>query len=177
MAVSGCFKVATALFSALLLSLFGLSISWSQVPLGPVRGPDGDAAAIKAASTLDRDAGDMLAVQQVCTACHSSTQFLSTPRSWIRWEQVFAEMSRYGANPSDEQIDRITRYFQRNLTVVNVNTSPLDQLAPTLQVDQATAIAIASLREQKKFTGIDGLAKLAGVDKEILIALRSRIQF
>ena len=111
----------------------------AQLPARPVIDPVKELAAIKAASTLDDVPGDAEAVQQVCTACHSSSQFLGTPRSSSRWEQLFGQMAQQGARPTEEQIDQIVRYFQRNLMVINVNTSPLEELGPTLQTSDETA--------------------------------------
>jgi hypothetical protein len=152
----------------------GAATALAQVPtLDPAK----EAAAIKAASDLDDDPADARAVQQVCTACHSSSQFLSTPRSSGRWEQVFGEMARFGADPDDEQVDRIVRYFQRNLMVVNVNTSPPEELGPTLQTDPATTTAIVMRRAQKPFSGIADLAGIAGVNRSVLERLKDRLQF
>jgi DNA uptake protein ComE-like DNA-binding protein len=149
----------------------------AQLPARPVIDPAKELAAIKAASILDSDPADSVAVQQVCTACHSSSQFLGTPRSSSRWEQVFGQMAQQGAHPTDEQIDQIVRYFQRNLTVVNVNTSPLEELEPTLQIGPETSTAIVMRRAQRKFTGIADLATIAGVDRSVLERLKDRLQF
>ena len=63
-------------------------------------------------------------------------------------------MARLGARPNDAQVNQIVRYFQRNLTVVNVNTSPLEELGPTLQTDPETTTAIVLRRSQRRFAGI-----------------------
>ena len=116
-------------------------------------------------------------MQQVCTACHSSSQFLGTPRSSSRWEQLFGQMAQQGARPTDAQVDQIVRYFQRNLTVINVNTSPLEELGPTLQTNDETATAILMRRGQRKFTGIADLAGIPGVNRRVLELLGDRLQF
>ena len=102
--------------AVLALGLFALIWypAYAQLPARPVLDPAKELAAIKAASTLDSDPADSRAVQQVCTACHSSSQFLGTPRSSSRWEQVYGQMAQQGAHPTEEQIDQIVRYFQRN---------------------------------------------------------------
>jgi len=165
-----------AILSAGLLALFSHPAA-AQLPARPVIDPARELAAIKAASTLDSDPADSVAVQQVCTACHSSSQFLGTPRSSSRWEQVFGQMAQQGAHPTDEQVDQIVRYFQRNLTVVNVNTSPLEELEPTLQIGPETSTAIVMRRAQRKFTGITDLATITGVDRSVLELLKDRLQF
>ena len=149
----------------------------AQLPPRPVLDPVRELAAIKAASDLDDNPADAEAVQQVCTACHSSSQFLGTPRSSSRWEQLFGEMARLGANPSDAQVNQIVRYFQRNLTVVNVNISPADELVPTLQVGADVATAIIKRREQKKFATIADLGSIPGVNKRVLQKLGTKLEF
>ena len=149
----------------------------AQLPPRPVIDPAKELAAIKAASDLDKDPVDAEAVRDVCTACHSSSQFLGTPRSSSRWEQLFGQMAQQGARPNDEQVDRIVRYFQRNLMVVNVNTSPDEELGPTLQTSPETTAAITLRRMQRKFTGIADLATIPGVDRSVLLGLKDRLQF
>jgi len=152
---------------------------FAQAP--PPVTPAGDAKAeltnIEQASILDNDPTDAQAVREVCTRCHSSAQFLGTPRSPRRWTQVFGQMTEYGASPTDEQIDKIVRYFQRNLTVVNVNTSPAEELAPTLQVSNEVAGAIILRRMQKRIADITELATVPGVAPDKLAKLGDRLQF
>jgi len=149
----------------------------AQLPATPVIDPVTELAALKAASTMDNDPADAETVQQVCTACHSSSQFLATPRSSSRWEQVFGQMAQLGARPNDDQIDRIVRYFQRNLVVVNVNTSPDEELGPTLQTSPEATAAITLRRVQRKFSGLADLAAIPGVDRAVLERLKDRLQF
>ncbi|HWU56417.1 MAG TPA: hypothetical protein VN175_13000 [Rhizomicrobium sp.] len=161
------------------VSLFALlsGPAIAQLPPRPIIDPVKELAAIKAASTLDDVPGDAETVQQICTACHSSSQFLGTPRSSSRWEQVFGQMAQQGAHPNEEQIDQIVRYFLRNLTVINVNTSPLEELGPTLQTNDEVATAIVMRRSQRKFTGIADLASIPGVKRSVLEGLKDRLQF
>jgi DNA uptake protein ComE-like DNA-binding protein len=140
----------------------------------PVRALAGDLAAVKAASTLDNDPQDAVAVTAVCTVCHAASQFLSTPRSSGRWKQVYEEMSGYGADGTDNQLDQVVAYFQKNLTVINVNTSPVEDIEETLQVSDSVAATIMARRTQHPFTGIDDLSKVAGVDRAILEKLSAK---
>lgn len=165
------------LLSAALLGLLGIGTALAQLPARPVIDPAKELAAIKAASDLDSDPADAQAVQQICTACHSSSQFLGTPRSSSRWEQLFGQMAQLGARPDDAQVDQIVRYFQRNLTVINVNTSPMEELGPTLQTDPDATTAIVLRRGLRKFTGIADLAAIPGVKRSVLEQLKDRLQF
>jgi hypothetical protein len=159
------------------LFAFAGTAAIAQLPPRPAIDPAKELAAIKAASLLDSDPADSVAVRDVCTACHSSSQFLGTPRSSSRWEQVFGQMAQQGARPNEEQIDRIERYFQRNLIVVNVNTSPDEELGPTLQTTPEVTAAITLRRRLQKFTGISDLATIPGVDRSVLMGLKDRLQF
>ena len=156
------------------LAALVMASALAVITSSPVRALAGDLAAIKAASDLDPDPRDAQAVAAVCTVCHAASQFLSTPRGSDRWEQVFAEMSGYGADGTDEQLDRVVNYFQRNLTVVNVNTSPVEDVKETLQVSDQVAAAILARRQQRPFTGMDELGKFAGVDRAVLEKLSAR---
>ena len=157
--------------------MLGIGVAAAQLPARPTIDPAKELTAIKTASVLDDNPADSVAVQQVCTACHSSSQFLGTPRSSSRWEDLFGQMARQGAHPTDAQVDQIVRYFQRNLTVVNVNTSPMEELGPTLQTGDETTTAIVMRRAQKKFTGIADLAAIPGVNRSVLELLKDRLQF
>lgn len=171
--------IALALLAAMSASLApGLAVAKSNVaPPDTSIDPEKEAAHIKEVSVLDDDQNDMDAVQDVCTKCHSSFQYLTTPRSGERWETNWTEMTSYGADPTDEQVTRIVRYFLRNLTIVNVNLSPPEYLVPTLQVSDATANAIIARRSQRKFSGIADLETVPGIKKDVLKKLNTKLQF
>jgi DNA uptake protein ComE-like DNA-binding protein len=75
-------------------------------------------------------------------------------RAWDHWNDVFADMTRRGANGTDEQLARVTTYFLENLTLVNVNNSPADELAWVLGVRDDVAQAIIAGRQRKPFANI-----------------------
>jgi DNA uptake protein ComE-like DNA-binding protein len=158
-------KGSRVVLSCSIIALLGICAAAAQLPARPVLDPAKELAAIKSASILDSNPADSQAVQQVCTACHSSSQYLGTPRSSSRWEQVFGQMAQQGAHPTDQQVDQI------------VNTSPAEELGPTLQIDDAAATAIIMRRVQKKFAGIADLAAIPGVDRSVLELLKDRLQF
>ncbi len=83
-------------------------------------------------------------------------------------------MSGYGADGTDEQLDRVVNYFQRNLTVININTSPVEDIQQTLQVSDQVAVEIMTRRNQRSFIGIDDLGKIPGVDRSVLERLTAK---
>ena len=156
------------------LLLAGITCSLALAPAG-IRGVA--VAAPAPAATLAGDPADVQAVRLVCTRCHAAGMFLNSPRTWARWTEVFQRMTKRGANPTPEQVDHILRYFLENLTIVNVNRSPPDELAPVLGVSDQVADAIASRRARTPFRTMDELARVKGVNRVILQQRRSRILF
>ena len=120
---------------------------------------------------------DLQAVQKVCGRCHDPAMFQNEPRSWGRWNDVFADMTRRGANGTGEQLARVTEYFLENLTLVNVNSSPADELAWVLDVGDDVAQAIIARRRRQPFAGIAQLRAVPGVDPSKLEQRKSRILF
>ena len=57
------------------------------------------------------------AVQVVCGRCHTTAVFQNQPRSWSRWNDVFADMTTRGATGTDDQLAQVTSYFLENLTL------------------------------------------------------------
>ncbi len=120
---------------------------------------------------------DLEAVQTVCGRCHTTAVFLNKPRSWDRWNDVFADMTQRGANGTTEQLARVTTYFLENLTLVNVNTSPADELTGVLGIADDVAEAIVARRQHQPFADIAQLQAVPGVDPAKLELRKSRILF
>jgi competence ComEA-like helix-hairpin-helix protein len=120
---------------------------------------------------------DLQAVQTVCGRCHTIAVFENKPRSWDRWNDVFADMTKRGANGTDDQLARVTTYFLENLTLVNVNTSPADELTGVLGVGDDVAEAIIARRQRQPFANIAQLGAVPGVDPGKLEQRKSRILF
>lgn len=120
---------------------------------------------------------NLQAVQEVCGRCHKTALFMSEPRSWDRWNDVFADMTKRGASGTDEQLARVTSYFLENLTLVNVNSSPADELAWVLGVSDDVAQAIVARRARQPFANIAQLRAVPGVDPGKVEQRKSRIMF
>jgi competence ComEA-like helix-hairpin-helix protein len=82
-----------------------------------------------------------------------------------------------GANGTDEQLARVTRFFLENLTLVNVNTSAAEELAGVLGVNEEVAQAVIARRQQQHFSSVDQLRAIPGIDEDKLIERKSRILF
>ena len=103
--------------------------------------------------------------------------FLSQTRSWERWNDVFADMTQRGANGTDEQLAQVTTFFLENLTLVNINSSPAEELAGVLGVSDDVAQEIIARRERQPFANLVQLRAVPGVDAAKLDQRKSRILF
>ena len=129
-----------------------------------------------AAGAADADP-DLQAVKEVCGRCHAPSVFMKQARSWDRWNDVFADMTQRGAKGTDEQLARVTTYFLENLTLVNVNNSPADELTGVLGVSDEVAQAIIERRQRQPFANLAQLSAVPGVDSARLEQRKARIQF
>ena len=120
---------------------------------------------------------DGKAVQAVCGRCHSTALFEKKPRSWERWNDVFADMTQRGATGSDEELMRVTRYFLENLTLINVNKSSSEELAGVLGVPDEVAQAIIARRQQRPFIDLKELCAVPGVNADTAEKRKARILF
>ena len=120
---------------------------------------------------------DLDAVKVVCARCHMIAVFLNKPRSWERWNDVFADMTKRGATGTDDQLERVTRFFLENLTLININTSQAEELAGVLGVSDEVAQAIMARRERQPFADIAQLRAVPGIDPEKLEERKDRISF
>jgi DNA uptake protein ComE-like DNA-binding protein len=116
-------------------------------------------------------------VKAVCTRCHTADAFLSTPRSWQRWNTVFGRMMEHGATGTDSQLAGVTEFFLSNLTIINVNTSPADEIEWVLNASPAVRDFIVERRENRKFTSLADLSSVPGIDQDRLRQLNERIRF
>jgi hypothetical protein len=130
-----------------------------------------------AAPVFEGNSLNKVAVDKVCTRCHKNGMFLTTPRSWIRWTDVFRTMSARGATGTDAELDRVVTFFLENLTIISVNASPGNELGPVLGASDAVVEAILLRREKQPFRDFDELAVFPGLDRATLQRRRSRILF
>ncbi len=76
-----------------------------------------------------------------------------------------------------EELAQVTTYFLENLTLVNINSSPAEELTGVLGVSDQVADAIIARRERQPFTNTADLRTVAGVDPEKVEKRKSRILF
>ncbi len=144
----------------------------------------GGAFGQKAGSDISRgsdpsreDKADKAAFEGVCGACHPAGM-VDDLRSESEWRETVEVMVKAGAKGTDDQFDRLTRFLLRNWTKVNVNTATASEIAPVLDVNEATARAIVKRRtESGSFQTIEELKKVPGVNAAKLEARKDRVVF
>jgi DNA uptake protein ComE-like DNA-binding protein len=127
--------------------------------------------------SADENSQNFADVKAVCTRCHTADAFLSTPRSWARWNSVFHEMMERGATGTDSQLAAVTQFFLDNLTIIDVNTSPPDEIEWVLNASPAIRDFIMERRVNRKFTSLADLSSVPGIDQDRLRRLKKRILF
>ena len=123
------------------------------------------------------DKADKAAFEAICGTCHLASM-VNDIRSQSEWKETIDQMVKVGAQGTDKQFDRVMRFLLRNWTKVNVNTATAAEIAPVLEVSDATAQAIVRRRtENGSYKTIEELKRVPGVDAAKLEARRDRVVF
>jgi competence protein ComEA len=118
---------------------------------------------------------DQAAFNTVCGACHPASA-VNGLRTEPEWRETVEHMISIGAKGTDEQFESVMRVLERTLTKVNVNTATAEEIAPVIDVSNATAQAVVKYRtEHGKFKTVDDLKKVPGLDAAKVETRRDRI--
>jgi competence ComEA-like helix-hairpin-helix protein len=100
-------------------------------------------------------------------------------RTRSQWEEVMTTMiTARAAQVSDEDFDTVLGYLTREYGRVNVNRAPAADLVEVLHISDAMAGSIVTYRkEHGAFADFDALAKVPGIDRERLEAMREAILY
>lgn len=115
----------------------------------------------------------------VCGKCHPKERVTAMRRTRSQWEEVITTMiTTRGAQVSDEDFDTVLGYLTREHGRVNVNRAPAPDLVEVLHLSDAVAASIVTYRkEHGAFEDFDALAKIPGIDRGQLEAMRDAIVF
>ena len=128
-----------------------------------------------ASEAVHENAADQAAFNTVCGACHPASA-VNGLRTVSEWRETIEHMISIGAKGTDEQFESVVRVLERTLTKVNVNTAPPEEIAPVMDVSDATAQALVKYRaEHGKFKSIEDLKKIPGLDAAKVEAHKDRI--
>jgi DNA uptake protein ComE-like DNA-binding protein len=86
-------------------------------------------------------------------------------------------MMEHGATGTDAQLAGVTEFFLSNLTIININTSPADEIEWVLNASAPVRDFIVKRRANRKFTSLADLSSVPGIDQDRLRQLKARILF
>ena len=115
-------------------------------------------------------------MQAVCAKCHNLQIVMDTPMSYDAWHDTVQKMIDRGADASDRQLDDIMDYLHRTMTTIDVNSADTDELSIVLDAPDPVVKAVIARRKTRKFTGLDDLKTVSGIDAAKLDA-RARLLF
>jgi hypothetical protein len=115
-------------------------------------------------------------VQAVCAKCHNLQIVMDTPMSYGAWHDTVQKMIDRGADASDQQLEDIMDYLHRTMTTIDVNSADADELSIVLDAPEPVVKALIARRKTRKFTGLEDLKTVAGIDAAKLDA-KARLLF
>jgi competence ComEA-like helix-hairpin-helix protein len=118
------------------------------------------------------------AIDRVCASCHGWDVIGGKRRTVDEWDTVLKEMVAAGARATVSEMGLIRGYVLWSYGRVAVNAASADVLAAVLGIQPQTAQAIVEYRGRHgAFRNADDLAKVPGLDREVLVAQAEALQF
>ncbi|MEW5978171.1 MAG: helix-hairpin-helix domain-containing protein [Acidobacteriota bacterium] len=134
---------------------------WAQLPEGPGREE----------------------TERLCIGCHELARSVSRRQDRDGWQATLDKMVAFGTKGTTEEFALILDYLTKNfpaeeLPPVNVNKAAAIELESRLSLRRSQAAAIIAYRTKNgKFTSLEDLKKVPGVDVEKIEAKKDRITF
>jgi competence protein ComEA len=118
------------------------------------------------------------ALLKVCSNCHTAESVIQTLRTRQEWTDVVDQMSRYGAEASDQEFDQILAYLVKHFSPIRINKATAKDLESTLDIPASVAEAIVAYRAEKgDFKTVDEVAKVPGLEAAKVDARKARLVF
>jgi competence ComEA-like helix-hairpin-helix protein len=116
---------------------------------------------------------------RVCGQCHGVEVVIKVTNSADGWAAVVDDMVSRGAQGTQDDFDRVTKYLAVNFgPKVNVNKATEKELSTNLGLSSADAQAIVHFRETAgSFKSWDDLQKVPHIDLKKLEDEKNRIDF
>ena len=132
--------------SALLISgavFLAATVTAASRPLEQAPSPAATAAQDRFPETTGK-----AALLKVCSNCHTAESVVQSLRTRQEWSDVVDQMSRYGAEASDQEFDQILAYLVKHFSPIRINKASAKELESTLDLpaNVAEAIVATSLR-------------------------------
>jgi competence protein ComEA len=133
-----------------------------------------------AATAQDRfpEATGKASLLKVCSSCHAAESVVQSLRTRQEWSDVIDQMSRFGAEATDQEFDQILAYLAKYFSPIRVNTAAARDLEKLLDVPANVAEAIVTYRlANGDFKTVDDVKKVPALDSSKIEAVKARIAF
>ena len=120
---------------------------------------------------------------KLCSQCHAAEVVMSVGQDRAGWAATLRKMSALGARGTDEEFRAVLEYLAarfpaQELPRINVNTATAIELESGLTLRRSQAAAIIAYRSQHgKFSSLEELKQVPGVDAAILETKKDRLTF
>jgi competence protein ComEA len=161
---------------AVLMSAVVFVVATAAAPLRPVE--QDPAPATTAAQDRFPETTGKAPLLKVCSNCHTAESVVQSLRTRQEWSDVVDQMSRYGAEATDQEFDQILTYLVKHFSPIRINKATAKDLESTLDVPPGVAEAIVAYRADKgDFTTIDDVKKVPGLEASKIDAQKARVVF
>jgi competence protein ComEA len=149
------------------------TVAAASRPIGQVPSP-----ATTTAQDRFPEATGKAALLKVCSNCHTAESVVQTLRTRQEWSDVVGQMSRYGAEASDQEFDQILAYLVKHFSPIRINKATATELESTLDLPANVAEAIVAYRAEKgDFKTVDDLKKVPGLEAGKIDGRQARLVF
>jgi competence protein ComEA len=124
------------------------------------------------------DTTGKVALLKVCSNCHSAESVVQSLRTRQEWSDVVDQMSRYGAEASEQEFDQILSYLVKHFSPIRINKATAKELESTLGIPANVAEAVVAYRTEKgDFKTLEDVKGVPGVEAERLDREKARLVF
>jgi len=120
---------------------------------------------------------------RLCSQCHAAEVVMSVGQNRAGWAATLRKMSALGAKGTDEEFRSALEYLAAHFPAqerprINLNTATAIELESGLTLRRSQAAAIIAYRSQHgRFTSLEDVKKVPGLDPAIIEAKRDRVTF
>jgi competence protein ComEA len=134
--------------------------------------------AVQAAADRFPETAGKSTLLKVCSNCHTAESVVQSLRTRQEWSDVVDQMSRYGAEASDQEFDQILTYLVKHFSPIRINKATAKDLESTLSIPADVAEAIVAYRTEKgDFKTVDDVKNVPGLDSGKVDAQKARLAF
>jgi len=118
------------------------------------------------------------ALLKVCGDCHGPESAVAQFKTRDEWSKTLDDMAANGAEGTNDEWNQILEYLDKHFSLIFVNKADARELAKTLDVSDDVGEAVVKYRtEHEKFTSLEDLKKVKGLDAAKVDARKDRFVF